>query len=141
MTFKGIKIYNEEDVAKLSELPKIESKECTDLFFVIFDSAYKLSNFGEIYREIYPLSDDVKRIIESKMYEELLFLLDALRKFIDICDVPQEILDKINEIIENFGNLEYINLMANSVNLIVILYQILFRFYGNRAHSWTIKLR
>jgi hypothetical protein len=141
MTIMDITLYDKEDVIKLTELSTIENKECTDLFFSIFDSAYRLYHLGDIYREVYPLSDDVNKVIESQMYEELLFLLEELKKFIDICNVPQETSDKLNEIIEKFGYLEYINLVAQSANLMVELYQILYRFYGKQNHKWKITIR
>jgi hypothetical protein len=75
------------------------------------------------------------------MYEELLFLLDGLKRFIDTCELPPDISDKLNKIIEKFGYLEYINLVVDSSYLIDILYQILYRFYAKHEHIWTVPIR
>lgn len=123
----GISTYKSVTTRGEDTLGFEKREECAKLFVIVWDSTYKLWNYGEIYRDIFHISsEEAKSIIENKMYNEVLRLLDTLKKFIETCEIGPSYKYEINQIIEEFGGLEYINFVRTSFHLSMILDDIAF---------------
>lgn len=122
----GISTYKAETTHGEKTIGFEKREECTELFVIVWDSTYKLWNYGEIYRDIFPISGEAKSVIENKMYNEVLRLLDTLKKFIETCEIESSYEYEINQIIKEFGSLEYINFVRTAFHLSMILDDIVF---------------
>lgn len=104
-----IDIYEDEllVVQPIKERKMLESEECTNMFWYIWYSTYRLSHYLEIYHDIYTISKDARTIIEHKMFDMSLLLFDKLNEFLDTCELPEDIEIYISAVINDISTLIY----------------------------------
>jgi hypothetical protein len=98
---------------------------CEFLWTRIYENATKLWHYGYTYEDIWLTRDikewlisrEVKEFIENRMYNLVLIILDDIKSFINKCNVDDNTIKSIKDIIDELGKFKYSEFKVPAHNL------------------------